>query len=588
MMGSFSLELDIAAALGGVLEVWLDGVQVDNAVITASSGTDTQSTQFIIEHGEDMPERLDFRFAEADASDAVMVFESIKLNGITVDAKYVNGMGNINKYAVDDTAEVGDSIALRFKDQAVTDAFNTDMPSVEEPIEEIIPEEEVVPEEPPVEEVTPLVETVSLEVTWDEEDGPNRVGLDPATIMGTAAGEKISGVDGQVNVIDGDAGDDRVYGREMNDQILGGDGNDQLYGLAGEDIILGEDGDDKIYGGDGNDYLYGNLGNDKIYAEGGDDVLSGGDGNDFLDGGDGNDTLYGGDGDDTVKGEAGTDLIYGGKGNDDIRGGNGDNTMYGENGDDRLLGGSGVDISYGGSGNDVLAGYEGNDTLIGGSGDDEIYAHEGDDYVEGNNGNDFIKVRDGNDVVRGGSGDDVISAEAGEDYLKGDNGNDQINGGADNDQLFGGGGHDVLIGGLGADCLKGNVGNDVLHGSGLGHVLIDQMIDADPDLIYDKYSNSFYKLVSSPATLSDAKAAAEASVLQGVNGHLVEITTQLEQDFIDQLVLENAVSVWLGGDVSASPTETRAYFIEWDAGGMLDDDAADELYGHAGEDTLYG
>ncbi len=67
--------------------------------------------------------------------------------------------------------------------------------------------------------------------------------------------------------------------------ILGGAGNDIIHGTASFDLLLdGDEGDDQVFG----------------YA--GRDLLAGGQGNDILDGGEGRDTLIGGEGDDTLIG----------------------------------------------------------------------------------------------------------------------------------------------------------------------------------------------------------------------------------------------------------------------------------------------
>ncbi len=148
-------------------------------------------------------------------------------------------------------------------------------------------------------------------------------------IYGGAGDDVIDG-EGGSNVIYGGAGDDTidnnnssatgdvVYGGDGNDSIwgAGGDASDTLYGDAGNDYINGELGDDVIYGGTGNDSLYGHNDDDTIHGDEGDDLLVGGSGND---------TLYGGAGTDTLTGEDGDDLfvLLQGQGNDTVDGGSG-------------------------------------------------------------------------------------------------------------------------------------------------------------------------------------------------------------------------------------------------------------------------
>ena len=58
-----------------------------------------------------------------------------------------------------------------------------------------------------------------------------------------------------------------------------------------------------------NNVINGNDGNNQLFGGGGNDTLNGDDGNDLLDGGNGNDTLNGGDDNDTIIGGAGNDTI---------------------------------------------------------------------------------------------------------------------------------------------------------------------------------------------------------------------------------------------------------------------------------------
>src|SRR5262249_48167224 len=61
----------------------------------------------------------------------------------------------------------------------------------------------------------------------------------------------------------------------------------------------------------GDEYLEGNLGNDSLWGWYADDTLDGGDGNDSLDGDSGHDELLGGIGADTFHGGAGDDTMLG-------------------------------------------------------------------------------------------------------------------------------------------------------------------------------------------------------------------------------------------------------------------------------------
>ena len=138
-------------------------------------------------------------------------------------------------------------------------------------------------------------------------------------------------------LLDGGAGNDKLYGGAKNDTLCGDDGDDLLSGGAGNDTLLGGDTLDT-----GNDTLLGGTGDDVLLGMGGNDSLDGGAGNDTILGGSGNDTILGGTGADKVLGEAGDDSIKGGAGNDTLDGGAGNDTVLGEAGTDSLNGGAGV------------------------------------------------------------------------------------------------------------------------------------------------------------------------------------------------------------------------------------------------------
>jgi phospholipase/lecithinase/hemolysin len=95
-------------------------------------------------------------------------------------------------------------------------------------------------------------------------------------------------------ILDGGAGNDRLYGGRGSDILRGGEGNDFLWGMAGNDVLYGDDGHDVLFGGSGRDRLFGGAGNDWLFGGPGDDELDGGDGYDRLFGGGGRDRFAGG------------------------------------------------------------------------------------------------------------------------------------------------------------------------------------------------------------------------------------------------------------------------------------------------------
>jgi 2',3'-cyclic-nucleotide 2'-phosphodiesterase (5'-nucleotidase family) len=226
-------------------------------------------------------------------------------------------------------------------------------------------------------------------------------------MVGTAAGETIDGTVGDDN-IDGQKGNDRLFGLVGDDTLMGGNDNDQLFGDQGNDLLQGQQGDDQLFGGEGNDTLRGVDGNDTLLGEDGNDLLDGRTGNDQLLGGDGNDTLDGGTGVDVMIGGDDDDFYFvdaladvvleqAAEGTDTVRstidytlGANLENlqlagTAVKGTGNDlanRITGSDGANILSGEGGDDILIGGKGNDILIGGAGNDELNGGVGDDvYV---------------------------------------------------------------------------------------------------------------------------------------------------------------------------------------------------------------
>ena len=180
--------------------------------------------------------------------------------------------------------------------------------------------------------------------------------LDGTTATGNNLDNLVNGAYAQHGIIlDGQGGNDTVYGSNFDDSLFGGDGSDALYGLGGNDTMTGGSGDDAYFVDQPGDIVMENFfdGQDTIYASVNFTLPTNveilepygaatrGDGNDdanvllgvasdhglTLDGHGGNDVIYGSNFDDTLVGGAGDDLLWGFGGNDTMQGGTG-NDVY--------------------------------------------------------------------------------------------------------------------------------------------------------------------------------------------------------------------------------------------------------------------
>ncbi len=167
---------------------------------------------------------------------------------------------------------------------------------IEDPIslEDLIPR---TPSAPPVEGVTLLSEplTSNSQGFFDLTANVERVQLAPGAVnaypLGLRAldGDDIIIGSASGEVVNGNAGRDRIYGTGGNNFLRGGKGEDELYGSAANDVINGNNDKDVVFGGDGNDIVRGGKGKDYLYGEAGDDFLIGDFGPDVLRGGTGGD-----------------------------------------------------------------------------------------------------------------------------------------------------------------------------------------------------------------------------------------------------------------------------------------------------------
>ena len=272
------------------------------------------------------------------------------------------------------------------------------------------------------------------------------------TMLGTDAGESISGVVDQDNVITAGDGNDTLIGAARNDLLYGDAGNDMIYGMRGDDVLIGGEGADQLYGREGNDTY----------------IFSKGDGTDYIEETDGFDMIKFGEGilpedvilqtvsgygnkislEITIKNTTDKIVVDGHFGtriynSDRLHADNPGNQieriifsngvswgideihrrahdMVGTNNADHLV--SFEDGAY------TYHGLGGNDSVIGGFANDSLYGDDGNDTIYGYGGNDVLSGGAGNDQLRGGAGDDVylFSRGDGVDYIEETDGFDTI------------------------------------------------------------------------------------------------------------------------------------------------------------------
>ncbi len=92
-----------------------------------------------------------------------------------------------------------------------------------------------------------------------------------------------------------------IFGTNFNDTIRGSSRNEQFWSNNGRDILSGGQGNDGLYAG------FNDLDGDTLNGDGGDDYLYGGQGADILRGGSGDDRIIGNAGSDQLSGGTGRD-----------------------------------------------------------------------------------------------------------------------------------------------------------------------------------------------------------------------------------------------------------------------------------------
>ncbi|MCB9990735.1 MAG: type I secretion C-terminal target domain-containing protein [Rhodospirillales bacterium] len=146
-------------------------------------------------------------------------------------------------------------------------------------------------------------------------------------------------------------------------------------------------------------------------------------------------------------------------------------------------------------------------------------------------------------------------------------GNDATSSGNDStaaNNLDGGDGDDILYGSAGDDYLYGGTGSDILYSDSEQEYTVADALAEISGLQYNSDTGSFYLYVSGAVQATTAFANAAAQNLNGVAGHIVHVTSALENTYIDTLT--GTATTWMGAQDTAVEGEWR-----W-VGGVNDGD----------------
>ncbi len=486
---------------------------------------------------------------------------------------------------------------------------------------------------------------------FGNEDDDDIYGEAGADILFGDSGEVVL-TGGQISLIQttdpGIGNNDMIEGNDGDDIIFGGTANDDIWGNAGDDVILGDNGritmsggaieliettdpaiggSDTIEGNDGADIILGGAEGDDIWGHANDDVILGDNGYIMLSSGvidliETTDPATGGS--DTIEGNDGEDIILGGAADDDIWGNAGDDIILGDNGRITMPGGAielieTTDPSIGGD--DTIEGNESKDILLGGASSDVIWGHDGDDVILGDNGkvtmsgemieliettdpatggSDTIEGNDGADIILGGAEGDNIWGNAGDDVILGDNGyimlsegmielietSDPTIGGDDN--IEGNQGEDIILGGAADDDIWGNDGDDVILGDNGKITMPEEMIElietTDPatggsDTLE---GNDGHDIILGGAFGDHLKGNAGIDIILGDNGKLDYVLPAVDGAVSDPSTLDLITTTF--PEDGYRDTITCGAENDITFGGT----AGDIIYGNEGNDLLFG
>ncbi len=396
-------------------------------------------------------------------------------------------------------------------------------------------------------------------------------GADNLLTTMSAAGARLSGMNGDDTLVGGD-GADNLAGGDGDDLLVCGGGRDSIDGGAGTDTVVflaALDNFDTVRTADRELRLtdkttqavivvrnvetlrfgehavdFSDLAGSALPAGWGDRVTGTTDA-DFLDGKGGADTMIGLEGDDRYAVDNKDDVIVEAAdgGNDTALVAIASAATYtlsanvedavvtskaavnvtGNAGGNALTGNGVANVLDGGNGDDTLDGGAGNDRLLGGAGND-VYRVDasGDKVVE--------VAGAGTDTVRTSLAAYALTADVEALYYVGIDGkagnftgtgnalDNLIVGNDGKDKLLGGAGNDTLAGGLGADTLTGGAGNDVFHVGVDAADTIADFVSGSERLVFAAAGvGTELAFVQTDAKLLSAVTAAAA--IGGASGH---------------------------------------------------------------------
>jgi len=259
--------------------------------------------------------------------------------------------------------------------------------------------------------------------------------------------------------INGNIGNDTIYGTDLNDSLNGGGGNDTIYGGGGYDYLTGGNGNDVLDGGGSFDDMTGGLGDDTYYVDNNGDIV-------HENANEGYDTEIGSVGfvlADNVEhgilsGTTGVNL-FGNSGDNWLTGNDGANTLYGLGGNDRLEGGAGADTLIGGIGDDTYV-WDGVDTIVENAG-------EGNDTVESATATSLTAFTNIENLTLTGNAAINGAGDANSNVIRGNSAANTLDGAGGADKLYGGGGDDTyLVNNAGVQIVENaNEGTDTVRSS---------------------------------------------------------------------------------------------------------------------------